>query len=212
MERNRRINEGFLGELVAVQPLSLNEERAKPVALPHPYVVLSLGAGQDFRIWPAARFAQVTGYLLNHYADYRVILTGTHNEKTYSDAMLAHLPDHSRVIDKTGELSIAELIYVVSKAQLLITNETGIVHIAASTQTTTIVISQGKSLVRWHPYPADVSLVIHYLYPADVETHRSDLLSIADRFNPESPLSINDIPTERVINLLRTLLDQLAVA
>jgi ADP-heptose:LPS heptosyltransferase len=206
MERNRRITEGFLGESVAVQPLSLNEEKAKPVTLPQPYVVLSLGAGQDFRIWPANRYAQVTEYLLEHYPDYQVVLTGTPNEKPYSDAMMRQVPDPSRVNDQTGKLSIAELIYVVSKAQLLITNETGIVHIAASTQTPTIVISQGKSLVRWHPYPPGFGTHIHHLYPDFIEKHRDNLAAIAPQFNPESPFSIDAISVERVIAKVQVLL------
>jgi ADP-heptose:LPS heptosyltransferase len=99
-----------------------------------------------------------------------------------------------------------ELIYVVSKAQLLITNETGIVHIAASTQTPTIVISQGKSLVRWHPYPPGFGTHIHHLYPDFIEKHRDNLAAIAPQFNPESPFTIDAISVERVIAKVQALL------
>ena len=213
LERNRQTLEALLNQPVPVQPITLPASNLPAASVEQrPFVVLSLGAGQSFRVWPANRFAAVAGYLQQHYPEFRIVLTGAYGEELYAQALLHEMTDHTGVEDLTGRLSLLQLISLLSKATLLIANETGTVHLAAAVNTPTIVISQGKSLVRWHPYPADVSSVIHYLYPADVEAHRSDLLSIADRFNPESPLSINDIPTERVINLLRTLLDQLAVA
>ncbi|MBC3783787.1 glycosyltransferase family 9 protein [Spirosoma utsteinense] len=206
MERNRRISEQFLGESVATSSLLLDRSKAKPVALPQPYIVLSLGAGQDFRIWPASRYGQVAQFIQLHYPAYHIVLTGAPNEQPYSDALLALLPDRSNLLDLTGKLSIAELIYVVSNASLLITNETGIVHIAASTQTPTIVASQGKSLVRWHPYPQRSSEHIHHLYPDFVEQHRGNLEQIAPQFNPESPFPIDVITIERVLDKVQTLL------
>ena len=110
------------------------------------------------------------------------------------------------VVDLTGKLSIPELIYVLSKADLLIANETGIVHIAASTQTPTLVISQGKSLVRWHPYPAASRSQITYLYPSFIEANRHRLSEIAQDFNPESPYSIREISVARVIDGVMPLL------
>ncbi|RYC67669.1 MULTISPECIES: glycosyltransferase family 9 protein [Spirosoma] len=205
-ERNRRITEQFLSQPVPTSSLHLDSQRAKPVAVPDRYVVLSLGAGQDFRIWPASRYAQVTQFIRKNYPAYHIVLTGAPNEQVYSDAMLALLADHSAILDLTGRLSIAELIYVVNHASLLITNETGIVHIAASTQTPTIVASQGKSLVRWHPYPHPSGAHIHHLYPDFVEQHRHRLDQIAPQFNPESPFSIDVISVERVIGAVQSLL------
>lgn len=206
LERNRRIVGQFLGEPVPVSSLQLDSGRAKPVVLPRPYIVLSLGAGQDFRVWPARRYAQVTQYLQKHYPTYQIVLTGAPAEKVHADAMLALVPDCLNVLDLTGKLSISELIYVVNEANLLLTNETGIVHIAASTQTPTIVVSQGKSLVRWHPYPQRSGAHIHHLYPDFVEQYRGRLEEIAPQFNPESPFSIEAITVERVIDKVQALL------
>lgn len=198
LERDRRIVAGFLQEPVAVQPPVLDRRYARHVVVPEQYVVISLGAGQEFRIWPANRYAHVIQYIQTNYPNRPVILTGAPNEQPYADVVLALLPDRSNVIDQIGKLSIAELIYVVGHADLLITNETGIVHIAASTQTPTVVISQGKSLVRWHPYPTELGAHIFHIYPTYIEQHRADLLAIASEFNPESRFSMSEITVERV--------------
>ncbi|MVM32222.1 lipopolysaccharide heptosyltransferase family protein [Spirosoma sp. HMF4905] len=206
LERNRRIVEAFLEEpLLAEQP-RFNTAYAKPVLVPGQYTILSLGAGQDFRVWPADRFAEVARYILTTYPDQHIILTGAPSEMSYADAFLKYVPESEQVINLTGKLSIPELIYVLSKADLLIANETGIVHLAASTNTPTIVISQGKSLVRWHPYSPPLHDRIIHLYPEYIEQNRSNLLPIAHKFNPESPFPITIIETDRVVRQLDILL------
>jgi ADP-heptose:LPS heptosyltransferase len=200
MDRNRQITEGFLQEPVQSQKPILNERYAKSVDVPTAYIVFSLGAGQDFRIWPAKNYVGTAEYIIAHYPAYKIILTGAPGEQTYADQFLAGISDTSSVIDLTGHLSIPELVYVLTKAKLLIANETGIAHIAAATGTQTLIISQGKSLVRWHPYPARVQTEITYLYPDFVEKNRHRLSEIAPLFNPESPYSISEISVERVID------------
>ncbi len=208
MERDRRIVEGFLHEPVAIQPPVLALEYAKPVDVPEQYIVLSLGAGQAFRVWPAERFADVARFILTHYPAYKLVLTGAPNEKIYADSFLHNMPDTFAIVDLTGQLSIPELVYVLTKAALLIANETGIVHIAASTKTPTIAISQGKTLVRWHPYPAEIGAHITHLYPTYIEQHRANLTAIAPEFNPESRFSITEITVDRVTDAVRFSLKQ----
>lgn len=202
MERDRRIVEGFLREPLRVQPPMINSQQAKWVAVPDRYVVLSLGAGQDFRVWPIDRFAEVARFLLAHHSTYKIVLTGAATEKIYAESFLAKLSDTSAIIDLTGSLSLPELVYVLTKADLLLANETGIAHIAAATHTPTVVISQGKSLVRWHPYPAGFGEVIAYVYPAYIEQHRPDLSAIASDFNPESRFSMSEITVDRVVKAI----------
>jgi ADP-heptose:LPS heptosyltransferase len=205
-ERNRQTLEAWLGYPVPVQPITVPTESLPAVAVGHPYVVLSLGAGQAFRVWPANRFAAVVSYLQQHYPDVGIVLTGAPGEEVYAQALWQQLTNLKGLDDMTGRLSLLQLISLLDKASLLIANETGTVHLAAAVNTPAIVVSQGKSLVRWHPYPAELTDVIHYVYPPDVEAHHPDLRSIADRFNPESPLSINDIAVDRVTAEIQSLL------
>lgn len=206
MERDHRIVQGFLQEEISVPVPMLDTRYAKTVDVPDRYVVCSLGAGQEFRVWPAGSFAQVARYLSDHYPLHKILLTGAPNELIYAERFLACLTNLSTVVDLTGKLSIPELVYVLSRADLLIANETGIVHIAASTQTPTLVISQGKSLVRWHPYPATIRSRITYLYPAFIEENRHRLPAIAPDFNPESPFSMQEISVARVVKAIEQIL------
>ncbi len=207
-ERNRQIVAGFLGETVAAAPLLFDLARAAPINVPDPCVVLSLGAGQDFRVWPADRFAAVARHIRAHYPAHQLVVTGAPNERVYADAFLSELADKEHIIDLTGKLSLSQLIFLLSKASLLIANETGTVHLAAATQTPTIVLSQGKTLIRWHPYPTQLAPNIRHLYPPELEAQRDRFAQIAPQFNPESPYPITTISVARVVAAVDTYLDR----
>ncbi|WP_019989160.1 glycosyltransferase family 9 protein [Rudanella lutea] len=197
-ERNRRIVEEFLQKPVRQYAIQLNPALAAEVPLPQPYIVLSLGAGQEFRVWSAERFASVAYQLQREYPNHAVVLTGSPSEQVYADQFKRTNPLPEPTIDLTGQLSIPQLAYVLSRASLLISNETGTVHLAAATQTPTVVISQGKSLIRWHPYPPELATHIVHVYPPEVEANRHRLEQIAPDLNPESPYQIATISTDRV--------------
>jgi ADP-heptose:LPS heptosyltransferase len=207
-ERNRQTLEAFLQQPVPTQQPRLPTANLSAVSLPKPYVVLSLGAGQPFRVWPAVRFAEVVNYLQRNYPDHRIVLTGAPGEELFANALLAQLTNFDGIENLTARLSLLQLIALLAEAELLIANETGTVHLAAAVGTPTVVISQGKSLVRWHPYPATTAKEIQYLYPPELEQHRADLSAVAERFNPESPLSIDEVSAERVINQLNSALQR----
>jgi ADP-heptose:LPS heptosyltransferase len=116
------------------------------------------------------------------------------------------MSDHQNILNLTGKLTIPQLVYVLAKADLLIANETGTVHVAASTQTPTIVISQGKTLVRWHPYPDHLPQCIVHLYPCELEKNRYRFAELAPSLNPESPYSITEVNTDLVITTANQLL------
>ncbi|UFH55442.1 glycosyltransferase family 9 protein [Spirosoma sp. KNUC1025] len=199
LERDRRIVEGFLQNPVTIQFPKLAIERAQAVDLPNRFVVFSLGAGQDFKIWPPARFAVVANFIQKYKPGYQFVVTGVADDRPLVAEFKAALTDTSQVQDLTGQLSLPQLVYVLSKATLLITNESGAVHLAASVSTPVVSVSQGKALVRWHPYPADFHHSIHYVYPDFIRQHSHDLMAIAPMFKPESPFAITDISVERVI-------------
>ena len=208
LKRNRQLVEAFLEQPVLAAEPVLEARFAKPVLVPTPYVILSLGAGQDFRVWPPHRFAEVAEHILKTYPFQHIVLTGAPSEAIYADAFLACLPTSNRIMNLTGKLSIPELIYVLLEADLVIANETGIVHLTASTKTPILVISQGKSLVRWHPYSPPLNGRIVHLYPDYIEQRRGSLPTIAPDFNPESPFPITIIEVSRVITEVDRILKQ----
>ncbi|PKN09927.1 MAG: glycosyltransferase family 9 protein [Deltaproteobacteria bacterium HGW-Deltaproteobacteria-8] len=101
-------------------------------APPKGYVALQLGASVDRRRWPVARFAQVARGLAA--AGYAPVLVGTAEEQALGQRLRAQLnatETDTPVIDLLGATDLPGLAAVLAACRLLITNDTGTMHLAA---------------------------------------------------------------------------------
>jgi len=110
------------------------------IELPEKYVVINPNAS-DLRIerrWDINNFKSIVEFLLSN-SYYSVVLIGSKGEKEYTDQLLKN---HSseRLISLAGKTSMDELIKVIEKADLMITNDTGPMHIAFATGVSTICL------------------------------------------------------------------------
>ncbi len=96
-----------------------------------PWIVMHPGATAASRRYPAEGFAAAARHL-NHDG-YQVVFTGTSAEKTLIEQIqgLMQTPSHSLA----GRLDLPQLAALISLAPLLVSNNTGPVHIAAAVGT-----------------------------------------------------------------------------
>lgn len=92
------------------------------------------------RRWPASRFAQLISKLLQLVPNCQVLLIGTAAEAAYTETVQKGiLPQHlGRVRNVAGALSLGGLIALIGRARLMITNDSGPMHIAFSLGTPTV--------------------------------------------------------------------------
>ena len=108
---------------------------AAPGAPAKGYVALQLGASENRRRWPVAHFAQVARGLAQ--AGFVPVLVGTAEEKALGERLRAQLDAHvpasgpTPVIDLLGRTDLPELAAVLANCRLLVTNDTGTMHLAA---------------------------------------------------------------------------------
>jgi ADP-heptose:LPS heptosyltransferase len=127
------------GEGLAVQiPPSVRNEAASflegaPLAPTTSLVGLVPGASQPQRCWPPERYAQVAGALLAARPCHFFIF-GNHKERPLGEAIAALLPSGTATLC-TGGTSIPFLAALLSHLHLLITNDTGPMHLAAAVNT-----------------------------------------------------------------------------
>jgi len=121
---------------VAVTEADLAEARAVAGEPERPRVALHPGATDPRRRWPAERFAQVTDSLV---ADgYEVVVTGTPGERD----LVAQVVSTARapVRPLVGALSLGGLGGLYAGCTVVISNDTGPVHLAAAVGTPTVGI------------------------------------------------------------------------
>lgn len=91
------------------------------------------GASQPQRCWPPEKYAQVGHSLLNTRPCHFFIF-GSRSERPLGEKLAALLP-HGTTTLCAGGTSIAGLAALLSRLDLLITNDTGPMHLAAAVQT-----------------------------------------------------------------------------
>lgn len=91
-----------------------------------------MGASSEERRWPVENFVTLARTLLTRYRDLNIVLVGAPNEIRLSDEFLSLLePEfHNRIEPLIGKTTVEELTQIVNNLDLLVTNDTGTMHLA----------------------------------------------------------------------------------
>lgn len=100
-------------------------------------VNINSGALSLLRRWPREHFAVLARELIEK-SDGNIALIGGKNDINYVDEFVRMLPVSPQVMNFCGKLSIKQLIGLLSKSDLLVTNDSGPLHIACVVGTPTV--------------------------------------------------------------------------
>jgi ADP-heptose:LPS heptosyltransferase len=118
---------------------------------PDRLVLVHPGAQLPSRRWPAERFARVAALLADD--GWQIAITGSGGERILTSCIAT--ATSGRAIDLAGKTSLGSLAALVSKAQLVVCNDTGMSHVAAAMKTRSVVIASGSDTRRWAPLDHD---------------------------------------------------------
>lgn len=111
------------------------------------YICLHPGARFAGRRLPPETFAALGDALVS--MGYRIVLTGTASERELTRAVARHM--HSLSLDAAGMTDLGTLALLLANARLLISNDTGVSHIAAAFQTPSLILFTASDPARWRP-------------------------------------------------------------
>ncbi len=120
------------------------------------YVCLHVGARSADRCWPPERFALVGDVLVA--SGLRVVLTGTSEELPLTQAVAQTMRTHP--INLAGKTSLGALGALLSSACLLVSNDTGVSHVADALQVPSVIIA-GFDTPRWAPLQSELHRVVY---------------------------------------------------
>lgn len=107
------------------------------VALPkRPFIAIAPGAHWPSKRWPAGRYAELIVKIGS--ATWDIALVGDERDRAIADEIAAGVP--FPVHDLCGSLNLPQLVYVLSKAALLVGNDTGATHVAEAAGTPVIAL------------------------------------------------------------------------
>ncbi len=117
------------------------------VLRPGGYICLHPGASVPERRWPAEWFAAVGTALARH--GLHLVLTGSGEEAALTAAVARAV--RAPVFDFAGRTDLGSLAALLSRARLLVCNDTGVSHLADALDVPSIVLSTGDNPERWGP-------------------------------------------------------------
>ena len=127
------------------------EEAARALGLAgtatRPFAIVHAGGSRPDRRWPAERFAEVADNLAT--ARLEIVLTGTANEADVTAAVRTAV--RHPVIDLAGRTSIGALGGLLDAARIVVTNDTGVSHVAAAIGVDSVTVFTGSDRERWAP-------------------------------------------------------------
>ncbi|HJV85989.1 MAG TPA: glycosyltransferase family 9 protein [Noviherbaspirillum sp.] len=115
---------------------------------PGSYLCIHPGARLRNKCWAPQRFAEVADRLADE-SSLRIVLTGSGQEADLTSAVASHM--HNPAVNAAAPISIGAMAALMRKGRLLISNDTGVSHIAAGLRLPSVVIFTIADMSRWAP-------------------------------------------------------------
>ena len=109
---------------------------------PGPRLAVQLGASTDTKTWSVARFAETLNLLAQRIPSVRIVLVGVGSEEPQARVLRTSCPN-VWFEDLVGKTRIDELAAVLERTDLLLTGDTGTMHLAGAVGTKTCAIFVG---------------------------------------------------------------------
>lgn len=98
-----------------------------------PLIAICPGARWNTKRWPVGSFARLIDRIEETLPDVRFAVVGGRGDRSMGEELIRGNPD--RRLDLTGRTSLAEMIEWIRRSALLITNDTGPMHVGAALNT-----------------------------------------------------------------------------
>ncbi len=112
-----------------------------------PLVALHPGAGDERRRWPPEKFAAVGDALAE--ADARVSVVGVEEDRTLTSGVVATMSHEA--LNLCGRLSLGGLVGLLSRCAVVVSNDSGPLHLGTAVGAATVGIYWGPNLINAAP-------------------------------------------------------------
>jgi ADP-heptose:LPS heptosyltransferase len=164
----------------------------------HRVVALHIGVGPraQYRRWPLGRFVELAENLRRIEPNLIIVLTGDLGERPLIDQFRAKYS--GRAVDASTIDSLQRTAALLSRSDLLLTNDTGVMHLGAAMGTPTVAIFGASNTVYWAPVGPRATYVYNTRMPCSpcIDSYRRiipEKCSAADRNRCMLDTGVNDV-------------------
>ncbi|OGU28262.1 MAG: hypothetical protein A2057_13550 [Ignavibacteria bacterium GWA2_35_9] len=204
--RNKEFFERVLNEKIEIEKPFIDSSKifSDKIPVSEYYIVIFPGAKHLKRRWSVDSFAEVSGFILNEY-NLGIVIAGSEEDYQLAEQIIFKTRAN-KCLNMTGKTKLNELAKLISNATLLISNDTGAVHIAAAVNSSFICISNGNHFGRFHPYPKEIFDKAYYIYPPEIMNNQDNIELLKNKYRFSSELDINEIKPGTVKETIKKIL------
>ncbi|HVA99399.1 MAG TPA: glycosyltransferase family 9 protein [Bacteroidia bacterium] len=106
------------------------------------YIVINPNASELRleRRWDKENFKAVIQHLLTERKEYKIVLIGNSKEQAYVKTISMNFSEKVNFVDTSGKLTLLELLILIEKSALLVSNDTGPMHLAFALKKKTVAL------------------------------------------------------------------------
>jgi ADP-heptose:LPS heptosyltransferase len=164
------------------------------------YAIICPGGTNMSHRWDIKYFLKVSEYLYNRYK-LDSIIVGNDSDQV-SPTIQQEIKKCPYIDNKIGKTNLVNLISIIEKSSIVITNETSIAHIAVAKGNPVVVISNGNKYGRFTEYPGSVYKDIHYVYAQEVSQMTMNFDEKVRYFQSGSSIDINSVSVTHVTEII----------
>lgn len=199
--RNRMFTEFVTGMYSSVVDTSVPSALLPAYqGLPENYVVIFPGSRSKTRIWPTDNFIQVMSYLYEQKGSTAVVC-GAAGDKPFTDAFCNAY--NYPLLNLTGKTSLPEMLSVLKKASMLLSVDTGSVHLAAAVGCPVTGIFNGSQYKRFAPYPKELSPDFIAVYPEQIQSDLQNEATVRTNYEFVVDIPYDSVTAVQVIDRIR---------
>lgn len=132
---------------------------------PKNYICFHPGSRGQWRQWPPKYFAQIADYCIEK--GFVAVITGTKEEAEITSEVIKCM--HHVPIDLTGKTTLGAIAILIKNSFAIVSNCTGVSHIADAFDTPSVVISMDGEPDRWGPLNRKLHRVVDWTKNAHFE-------------------------------------------
>lgn len=134
-----------------------------PSSILHPrWLTLQPGARWENKRWPAKYFAELVRALAQQFPEIRFVILGGKDDQSLGEIIFQAAPE--RCLNLCGATSLPEMIEWVRRCDLMVTNDTGPMHVAAALGKPLVALFGPTAPERTGPY-GQLENVLHLELP-----------------------------------------------
>ncbi len=118
-----------------------------------PYIVIAPGASWQPKMWPIERFTELSQKLLSEF-NLHIVLCGGKDDRAVCEKLFNQI-GKGCITNLAGQTTLIQLTELIRHAQLVVSNDSSPVHIAAAVGTASVCILGGGHFGRFLPYSTE---------------------------------------------------------